>query len=164
VNTWKPILAALVIFAAGVVTGGLTARLGLPTKTAATPGPPPGGFRGVRNELVDRMQRELYLTTGQREKIEKTLRESHERTRKLWETIAPQAQAEQKHVREEIRGILAPEQQAKFDESFKIRPPGRFGGDRMREDGRKSEDRKGGRTNREPPVNAPENRRERKQQ
>ena len=163
-NTWKPILAALVIFAAGVVTGGLTTRLGLPPKTTTAPGPPPGGFRGIRNELVDRMQRELYLTVEQRERIEKTLRESHDRTRKLWESIAPQAQAEQKHVREEIRGILMPEQQAKFDESFKMRGPGRFGSDRLRDDGRKFEDRKGGRTNREPPVGVPENRRERKSQ
>jgi Spy/CpxP family protein refolding chaperone len=152
VNTWKPIFAALVIFAAGVVTGGLTTRLGLPPKSTAAPGPPPGGFRGVRNELVDRMQRELYLTVEQRERIERTLRESHERTRNLWETIAPQAQAEQRRVREEIRAELNPEQQAKFDASFKLRGPGRFGGDRMREDGRKFEDR-----------NAPENRRERKQ-
>ncbi len=109
-NTWKPILAALVIFAAGVVTGGLTVRLGLPIKTAAQ-GPPPGGFRGIRNEFVDRMQRELYLTADQRDKIEKTLRESHERTRKLWDSIAPQAQAKQRHFREENRTVPTPEQQ-----------------------------------------------------
>src|SRR5262245_51430631 len=120
--------------------------------------------RGPRSEFVERMVHELYLTSEQREKIEKTLRESHDRTRKLWETIAPQAQAEQKRVREEIRGILMPEQQTKFDESFKMRVPGRFGSDRLRDDGRKFEDRKSGRTNREPPVGAPGNWRERKSQ
>jgi Spy/CpxP family protein refolding chaperone len=99
------------------------------------------------------MVRELYLTPEQRERIEKTLRESHDRTRKLWETIAPQAQAEQKRVRDEIRDILTPEQQAKFDESPKMRAPGRFSPER---------DRRGGRTNREPALGAPENRRERK--
>jgi Spy/CpxP family protein refolding chaperone len=165
VNIWKPIFAALVIFAAGVVTGGLTTRLALPQKTPPpSPGAPPGGFRGIRTELVARMQRELYLTTEQREKIEKTLRESHERTRKLWDGIAPQAQAEQKRVREEIRAILNTEQQAKFDESFKMRGAGRFGGERMRDEGRKFEDRKSGRTNRESSVNGSENWRERQTQ
>jgi hypothetical protein len=106
------------------------------------------------------MQRELYLSAEQREKVEKTLRESHERTRKLWESIAPQAQAEQKRVREEIRGILTPDQQAKFDGSFKMRSVGRFGPDRMRDDGRKPDDRKSGRTPRESSPSTPGHRRE----
>lgn len=157
-------MAALVIFAAGVVTGGLTTRLCLPSNPPEAPGPPPGGSRGVRKEFVDRMQRELYLTAEQREQIEKFLHESHERTRKLWESIAPQAGAEQKRVREEIREVLTPEQRAQFENSFKWRGLGRFGAERLREDGRKPEDRKGGRTNREPPFGSSENRRERKSQ
>ena len=159
-NIWKPILAALVIFAAGVITGGLTTRLASPPKTAETHGPPPGSFR-VRKELVDRMQRELYLSVEQRENIEKILRESHERTRQLWDSIAPQAQAEQKRVRDEIRGVLTPEQQARFEESFRIRAAGRYG-DRARDEGRKFEDRKSGRTNREPALSSSANQRERK--
>lgn len=164
VNTWKPIFAALVIFAAGMVTGALTTIVAWPTKTTAASRPPLGGFRGVRNEFVDRMQRELYLNSEQREKVERILKESHERTRKLWESIAPQAQAEQKRVREEIKGILTTEQQAKFDNSFKMRGPGRFGSERARDDGRKIEERKGGRTQRESGFSPSDHRRERKQQ
>ena len=148
-NAWKPIVAALVIFAAGVVTGGLTVRFASPARTVTKPEPPwPLNIRGARGALLERMQRELYLSPEQRQRIDQVLRESQDRTRQLWESIAPQAHAEQKRVRERIREELNPEQRTKFDESFKVRFPGRFGSERLREDSKKSEERKSGRPNR----------------
>jgi hypothetical protein len=124
VNAWKVILAALVIFAAGVVTGGLTIRLKL--KDNPQP-PPPANFGPLRQrgDLLDRMQRQLYLSSVQREHIEKILRESHDRMRQLWDSIAPQAQQEHRRVQELIRSELGPEQQKKFEEMLKSRGPNR---------------------------------------
>jgi len=150
VNTWKPILAALVIFAAGVVTGGLTLRLAMPSRNPVTrAGLPPLGVRGEqRRDLLDRMARELYLGPDQRERIDQILRESQERTRLLWESIAPQARAEQRRVRERIREELQPDQRSKFDESFKMRGPGRFE-THPREESKRPDDRRGLRPNRQ---------------
>ena len=106
-NAWKPIIAALVIFAAGVITGGLTTRLAAPQRSRPPQNlPAPLGGRAGRPELLDRMQRELSLTAIQRERIDVVIRDSQERTRQLWESIAPQAHAEHKRIRERIREEL----------------------------------------------------------
>ncbi len=152
VNAWKPIMAALLIFAAGVVTGGLTARLAKPARIRPAPNLPVNlGVRPGRAEMVERMQRELSLTEVQRERIDVVVRESQDRTRQLWEGIAPQAQAEHKRVRERIREELSPEQRAKFDESFRLRElsgPGRLPPDAR--DRRRLEERRGPRGKGEP--------------
>ncbi|MSU64162.1 MAG: hypothetical protein EXS31_17520 [Pedosphaera sp.] len=151
-NAWKPIVAALVIFAAGVVTGGLTARLAAPARIRPAQNPPINlGVRPGRAEMVERMQRELSLTEVQRERIDVVVRESQERTRQLWEGIAPQAHAEHKRVRERIREELSPEQRTKFDESFRLREMsglGRLGSDAR--DKRRPEERRGPRGKGEP--------------
>jgi hypothetical protein len=83
----------------------------------------PGGFASMRQRgvLLDRMQRQLYLSATQRERIDQILRESHEHMRALWDSIAPKAQLEQRRVRELIRAELNPEQQKQFEEVFKPR-------------------------------------------
>jgi hypothetical protein len=131
VKVWKVILAALVIFAAGVGTGGLTARL----KVHETPPPPPTLGMGPlreRGQLLDRMQRELYLSPMQREHIEKILRENHDRMKQLWDSIAPQAQEERRRVHDLILAELQPEQKQHFEEMLKSRGPGRFMEERRR--------------------------------
>ena len=123
-KVWKVILAALVIFAAGVVTGGLTVRLNL--QQPPTPAAPAGfGIMRQRGELLDRMQRQLYLNPTQRDHIEKIIRDSHEHMRQLWDSIAPQAQEERRHVHELIRAELNQDQQKLFDQMPMSRGPGR---------------------------------------
>src|SRR5262249_42076634 len=77
VNTWKVILATIVIFGTGVVTGGLLVRQ---TTLSLLPHPapsmtatrqfPPGSVGGVRLEFLRRAERELNLTFDQREQID----------------------------------------------------------------------------------------------
>jgi Spy/CpxP family protein refolding chaperone len=135
VNAWRAICAALVIFAAGVVTGGLTVRLKLPdTPTRNAPGT--FGTLRQRGELVDRLQRQLYLTPPQRTRIEQILHENHDRMKQLWDSIAPQAQEEHRRVQELIRAELTPEQQKAFEELMKRRPGNRSGEDWRRHDAR----------------------------
>jgi Spy/CpxP family protein refolding chaperone len=127
VKNLKVILAVVVIFGAGMVTGALLTRAGVrPAATiqpppAAVPGGPPGsGMWGIsRAQFVQRMHRQLELSKDQCAQVDKIMKESHDRMAKLWEPIAPQAREESKHVREEIMGVLTPEQRPKFDEVFK---------------------------------------------
>jgi hypothetical protein len=151
VNTWKVILATLVIFAAGVVTGGLLVNhverhRAKPPRPAqrppawrpadTRPGPttrpdeptrPPNlsGYlpRGLRTDWLERLDREVHLTPEQRERIEKILAEGQERNRQLWERILPDMRREMQQTHERIRAVLDPEQRQRFEELMKQRPP-----------------------------------------
>lgn len=137
VKIWKVILAAVVIFAAGAVTGGLAVRF------KSRPSQPPqrssyGGHRS-RGDLADRMQRDLKLTQEQRQSVEQILRESNEQMKQIWESIAPRVQEEQGKVCERIRSQLNPAQCAKFEDVFKR--PGFRSGDSKFRDGKRSADK-----------------------
>jgi len=131
VNTWKVILATLVLFGAGVGTGGLLVQHASQTRLARSPhsagiarqtSPSAGG---MRFEFLRRLERELELTPEQRERIDKILKESQENTRKI-------LREEFQRTRAEFRQVLTPAQQVRFDELIKRpqhsrdqkRPPG----------------------------------------
>jgi hypothetical protein len=132
VSAWKPILAALVIFAAGVVTGGLTVHLRRPPTSVA-----PGGSRPERTtpprswltlrpemqirELSQRMTKQLDLTSAQRERVERLLQESQGRMRNLADEMAPRTREELRRLREQLREELTPSQRRKLDELLKNR-------------------------------------------
>jgi hypothetical protein len=150
VNTWKVILATLVIFAAGVVTGGLLvshaerARIKMHRSSTRAPvlrppeprpgpavrpeeaGRPPGatGYlpRGLRTDFLERLDREVHLTPEQRERIEKILAEGQERNRQIWERIQPELRREMQQTHDRIRAELNPEQRQRFEELMKQRP------------------------------------------
>jgi Spy/CpxP family protein refolding chaperone len=142
-NTWKIILATLVIFAAGVMTGGLlvshsnraNARQMRRMADALESWHPRGrdivnpGQRAMppllerqRMEFILKVHRELKLTPQQRERIEKIVGEGQEKTKTLWEKVAPELQSEMREVREKIRAELTPEQRAKFEKLLKQHP------------------------------------------
>ena len=122
-NTWKVILATLVIFVTGVVTGGLlaiyTGRSFITRPQHPNAARPAQSAGGMRLEFLRRMQRDLDLTPEQREHIDKILKESQERTRKIMEPVSPALRDEFQHTKEEFRQILTSEQRARFDELFK---------------------------------------------
>jgi Spy/CpxP family protein refolding chaperone len=129
VNAWKPILAALLIFAAGVVTGGLTVRLKsqapnrpdrLPTQGSDRIWPARRAEADVR-DLSQRLQGRLKLTPHQRERIEGIVKESRERMRSIAEDMAPKTREEFRQMRERIREELTPEQRKDFEEVFRQR-------------------------------------------
>src|SRR4051812_4691261 len=125
VKIWKVILATLVIFGAGVITGGLLVNHVVKIKkTANKPAPPLQAltpWQQRSRDLLHRMERELDLTPEQRQHVEKIIMESQERTRSLWKPIAPQMNREMVRVREEMREELTPEQRKRFDELLKPR-------------------------------------------
>lgn len=117
-KTSKLVLCVLLLFTAGMVTGGAAIRLRDRVRTRNL-----NQLRGdVPNSLWQRMeflrkaQRDLELDPKQRSKIESHLRESQENVRRLWAPIVPQVRAETETLRDRIRSELTPEQQAKFDQ------------------------------------------------
>lgn len=125
---WKVILAALVIFASGIVTGALISShrpvpATAPVEGAAANKPTgPAPLHPLRAELLRKIEKNLNLSVDQKQKIEKIMHQSQERTRPLWDQIAPQMHEETLRVREEIRAELTPEQQQKFETLLKDRP------------------------------------------
>ncbi len=125
-RVWRVILATLVIFGAGVITGALVVNLRYPVEArllppkAATTSPP---LQIQRREFLLRMKRELHLRAEQQQHIEQIIHESQQRTKPLWDQVAPQMQAELRAVKEKIRSELDAEQAAKFEELFKPRNP-----------------------------------------
>src|SRR5688572_9215048 len=122
VSPWKVILATLVIFIAGLVTGAIGVQ-----RLLKPAGPQPRGEvvhpwmlrDGFRAEL----ERRLQLSAEQSERIERITREGQERVREISSLVTPEIQAELKAVREEIRETLTPEQRVKFEEMLRTRRP-----------------------------------------
>lgn len=122
-------LAALVIFAAGVVTGGLTVNLrtrapmpGL--RLLEQRGSPAQTWDNRIRELSRKMERQLDLSAEQRDRIEVIIRDSHRRIQSVFEEAAPRARDEFRETRLRIREVLSPEQRRKFEELFKLRDGG----------------------------------------
>jgi Spy/CpxP family protein refolding chaperone len=122
VSPWKVILATMVIFACGVVTGALVTKT-VTTRGEERPmsaGPPlvrmPAGAVSQMQRVLDK---QLDLNEEQRDEVGKIMKASQQRTKPLWDKIAPQMTAEIKEVREEIHAVLTPEQWKKFGELMK---------------------------------------------
>jgi len=142
-NAWKVILATLVIFGAGMVTGALyfrghsdfladtSAVAAIPTNAlSATDVPHPGGrmigppgplMPMLRKDYLKNLDRELQLTAAQREHIEKILADGQEQTKALWDQIAPQIKVECQETKKKIQEELTPEQTALFESIMKKR-------------------------------------------
>jgi Spy/CpxP family protein refolding chaperone len=149
-KVWKVILATLVIFTAGIVTGALLIRTfhraqeharrqsiaehdvqtHTPPPTNAAPrepgrlslpfGRPPG--RSMGKEFLERLDHELKLDADQKKRVEKILDESQKRTKDIWEKVAPEMREEMKRSREKMREVLSAEQNTRLDELMKHAP------------------------------------------
>jgi hypothetical protein len=126
VNNWKVILATMVIFGTGVVTGGLLVRQAdhgrdrRPQRAGAMAHPAQAAPAGVmRIEFLRHMERELELTPAQRDPIDKILKDGQERMKKLMDTVEPRRREEFKRTMEEFRAVLTAEQHKRFDELVK---------------------------------------------
>jgi len=138
VSIWKVIFATLVIFGAGIVTGGLfvnrmhqavPAVVSAPNESTKHPlsvwNPPQLSTNStphsqkVRNDFVTRFGQQLELTSEQRLRIEQIMGDSQKRTKQISDSIAPYLREEVRHTRELIRNELTDEQLVKYDEIFR---------------------------------------------
>jgi hypothetical protein len=146
-NNWKIVFATVVIFATGVITGGLLVNhpnrakqqraSRLPAnRTNWQPDPREVVQRDQRElrpmldqqrmDFILRVHEELRLTPEQRERIEKIVREGQERSKTFWEKAAPEMRKNMQEVREQILVELKPDQRKKFEQIQKqrqTRPP-----------------------------------------
>jgi Spy/CpxP family protein refolding chaperone len=125
VNTWKVIFATMVIFGTGVITGGLLVRYSNSNRPPHPHGSPatrplqPISASGMKLDFLRRAERELNLTSEQRERVDKIITASQERTKKILEPVTPKIREDMKQTKEEFRAVLTPDQQARFDELLK---------------------------------------------
>ena len=124
-NSFKVILTTLVIFASGVITGGLLVfhTESKPSLSANAPSPIPTPWLLQRVDFLGRIRGELDLSQEQIGRIQQIIRASQERLRPLWEQINPQLQDELKIVRQQISAELTPSQQGRFENLLRNRNP-----------------------------------------
>jgi len=147
VNSWKVILATVVIFSAGVFTGGLLVdhvdhlrlkNFHRPQANADThlqpsenhdhnPARPsevplPRMAERMGKQFVQQLNDTLQLTPEQRGKIEKIIADGQEQNREIWTNVAPKMRAVMQEVNRQIRAELTPEQLKPFEELLKHPP------------------------------------------
>lgn len=115
----------MLIFGTGVVIGALVARQTPVIRgphqqrqppAAASRQPLPISPSNLRLEFLRRAELELNLTPEQHEKVDRLIKDSQARMRKLMEPVAPQMNQAFEKTRDEFRSVLTPEQLAKFDQ------------------------------------------------
>lgn len=133
-NFWKIILATVVIFGAGVMTGGLLVNY----VERGHPGdhrPPAGNHdsdlpmphSGMLNKsFAQQLDDALHLTPEQRKAIEKIIADGQQRNHDLWKLASPQFRAVMQDTHQKIREQLNPDQRKQFEKLLKqFHPPRR---------------------------------------
>ena len=113
----------MVIFGTGVVTGGLLVHYSEGFRGRQL-GRIPGSFRPaqpssagvIRFEFLRRAGRDLNLTPEQKERLDKIIKESQDRAKRV---TAPFLREEVQRTKAAFREVLTPEQRAKFDDLLK---------------------------------------------
>jgi Spy/CpxP family protein refolding chaperone len=115
-------LFVLVVFCVGLASGVMIGRRlppgrpGIGRPFGLGPGGPPGGRRGGASApLLDRMTTELSLSDGQRAQVDAILRERRDRLDTFRRETNERFVTEQRELRDDIRKLLTPAQQQKFD-------------------------------------------------
>jgi DNA-binding PucR family transcriptional regulator len=147
VNSWKVILAAVVIFGAGVLTGGLLvnyvnhsplqnvrlpfvgarlhSQMGGHGQARPEEFPRPRSPEMLRKEFVERFDNALKLTPAQHDAIQKIITEGQEQNRQIWTNVAPKMRQTLEEVQQRIRAELTPDQQKQFEALIKRLAPHR---------------------------------------
>lgn len=119
-SPWKVILATLVIFIAGLVTGAVGVK-GILKPTGPGNRYEPMQPRMLRENFRAELDRRLNLSPEQNARIERAMHEGQERVKEIWSLVGPEMQAELRAVREEIRRELTQDQRQRFDELMRDR-------------------------------------------
>lgn len=123
-NSWKVILATVVIFGTGVLTGGFLVNS---VVRQHAPSSRPRSPQMWREDFIGHLDRDLKLTPEQHAAISKIIAGGQERNREIWTNVFPRLREEMEQDHQRIRAQLTPDQQKKFDEMVKQfashRPP-----------------------------------------
>lgn len=140
---WNVVLAALAIFACGVMTGGLVVshvyRSHPPAALAHTSSegemaprrekmgsriPSRGSLEWIakaRMDFLERIGHQLQLSDEQGEKIGQILRDRQAGVKRISERIEPDIRNELRQANEEVRDVLTPNQQRLFERIMRSR-------------------------------------------
>lgn len=148
-NFWKVILATVVIFGAGVFTGGLlvnsvqhshprnghrqpvnadahpsaeTHDSQLHTNNLASLTRPPRPPEILGDKFVQQLDDALQLTPDQRDAIKKIIADGQERNHEIWTNNAAQMRTVIQDVRHRVREELTTDQQKQFEDLMKRAP------------------------------------------
>lgn len=124
-NPWKAIVAALVIFLAGMTSGAFAAHL-YRAKTrhgprVVSPGDPVTPPIAQRYDFLRRLGERLDLSATQRQRIDQLILESQQRMRELWKPVESPAREELRRLRKAIEAELTPEQRLRYEALHKSR-------------------------------------------
>ena len=149
-NAWKIVLATLVIFVTGIITGASLVRFaqnrggrmnqrpqpemvqhnnsGRPENPNRRNDPEFGNQPSqqpgpLNRQFVLGLDRQLKLTREQRDKVEKLMVEGQERIRQMRSNLEPEMRKEMQSVNEQIKTILTAEQREQFERIMKQRFP-----------------------------------------
>jgi hypothetical protein len=144
VNYWKVILATIVIFGAGVFTGGLlvdntdrshprnwrrpqTSTDARTQTNRADVARPQDSSRPRQPEMfskqfVQQLDDALQFTPEQRDKIAKVIADGQERNRQIWTNYIPQMHKVTVDVQQQIHNELTTNQWRQFENLMKPRP------------------------------------------
>lgn len=117
-KNWKVILASVLIFSCGIITGAVIYRFTLapPPETSGRQARPPIEPGPRRMWFIRQLEEKLQLSPEQKQKIEAALKASHERVEAAWKPVAPVMKQEFEWVHAEIEKILTPDQRRRFEE------------------------------------------------
>jgi uncharacterized membrane protein len=142
-NSWKIILAILMIFGAGALTGSLLVNYTKPAPAKEVPlttveeaSHPQANGRGhdpsrpsdlprprppeiLGKQFVQQLDKTLRLTPEQRAAVAKIVADGQEHNREIWTNVAPQMHKVLQDVRQQIREQLTPEQRKQFEDMLK---------------------------------------------
>ncbi len=127
-------LFVLAVFCVGLALGLVLGRRMPPASggPGMSMGPPaprggPAGRAGRGGMLIERLDRELQLTADQKTRVRAIFDARRSRLEALQRDIAGRAEQEQRDLQTELRGVLTPEQQERFERWLARQPRGRRG-------------------------------------
>jgi Spy/CpxP family protein refolding chaperone len=106
-QAWLVFVVAIACLGIGFAAASLSYRLGL--------------LRVPHEPFIERMQRQLNLTPAQYDQILKIVQDTRDKVSNLRQDFQRQRRDALRQARDQVRALLTPEQQQKFDREF--RPP-----------------------------------------
>ena len=125
-------LFVLAVFCVGLAVGLVLGRR-MPRPPAGAGmfmgarGGPPGARAPRPGMLIERLDRELHLTDEQKTRVQSIFDGRRPHLEAIQREMATRASDEQRELQAEIRKVLTPDQQVRFDQWLEQQPRGRRG-------------------------------------
>lgn len=124
-------LFVLAVFCVGLALGLVLGRRMSPPppqRAGMFMGPPGGpGGRPRGGMLIERLDRELQLTPDQKVRVQAIFDDRRSHLEAVQRDIVTRAEQEQRELQTEVRKVLTPDQQERFDRWLEQQPRGRRG-------------------------------------